>query len=561
MDTKEVEKKAEVELFSFLPKETTDKKRIAEILAPIFTSNATSTLSGVRLIDEDKKMFTPLGKEVANILAVKATEFPFLRVFHCYKYRHEKREFKETTLQLDEPGFYPSPDADSSRDKYKDVWNDESFFALLENKHGEVAATCKIVACPDCNGSGKESYMSEKEEDIWMTCPRCDGSGKEGVYICKRCDGKGRVRGTRTIKQRHETNCHWCKGKGKVKSILKAVLQTEAGWASSVKWHKSEAELEKLKIQVRTGKDEERKWYKILEHEPKLHSQDDLYFDWSLLKDDASKKAARLNKIRVIKAKGGVIDPSKHNLSKLPLSDKNDLKRVYDVCYPQKDELRSSYKTYASAFFKQNDKSDPNVRALCCDEEITITTGVGWVRIELYDGGHFWVNTLSKKTNMEIVKSYNDSGNVRITPLYRVDIDSKYRVSDYSVNVQNAIKDAKKKGVPKSSSRGGVNSASTKKRWKFVLLGLLFGFLGFHLAYAKRWFLFLLLWAGFITGGFFYKSNAAEKQSDGAAQQVQQSEQVKSNAEMIGSVGFGIWALLWIGGTLFIKKDGKGNRM
>ena len=29
----------------------------------------------------------------------------------------------------------------------------------------------------------------------------------------------------------------------------------------------------------------------------------------------------------------------------------------------------------------------------------------------------------------------------------------------------------------------------------------------------------------------------------------------------VGNIGFGIWALLWIGGTLFIKKDGKGNRM
>ena len=102
---------------------------------------------------------------------------------------------------------------------------------------------------------------------------------------------------------------------------------------------------------------------------------------------------------------------------------------------------------------------------------------------------------------------------------------------------------------------------SAKKRWKFVVVGLLFGFLGLHLAYAKRWFLFLLLWAGFITGGSFYKGSAAEQQPEGAIQQVQQSGQTKSNDDMIGGIGFGIWALLWIGGTLFIKKDGKGNRM
>jgi len=115
------------------------------------------------------------------------------------------------------------------------------------------------------------------------------------------------------------------------------------------------------------------------------------------------------------------------------------------------------------------------------------------------------------------------------------------------------------KSTPKSSP--GSARSSTKKRWKFVVLGLLFGFLGIHLAYAKRWFLFLLLWAGFIIGGMFYKGNAAEKTSDGVIQQVQQSEQEKSNDDMIGGIGFGVWALLWIGGTLFIKKDGKGNRM
>ena len=115
--------------------------------------------------------------------------------------------------------------------------------------------------------------------------------------------------------------------------------------------------------------------------------------------------------------------------------------------------------------------------------------------------------------------------------------------------------------APARKGSSGSARTSTKKRWKFVVLGLLFGFLGIHLAYAKRWFLFLLLWAGFITGGMFYKGNAAEKTSDGVTQQVQQSEQVKSNDDKIGGIGFGVWALLWFGGTLFIKKDGKGNRM
>ena len=97
-----------------------------------------------------------------------------------------------------------------------------------------------------------------------------------------------------------------------------------------------------------------------------------------------------------------------------------------------------------------------------------------------------------------------------------------------------------------------------------MVLGLLLGFLGVHLAYAKRWFLFLLLWAGIVVGGIASDKNAeAEKASDASpVTQVEQSKvRPKDNGSVVENVGMGIWALLWIGGALFIKKDGKGNRM
>ena len=106
-----------------------------------------------------------------------------------------------------------------------------------------------------------------------------------------------------------------------------------------------------------------------------------------------------------------------------------------------------------------------------------------------------------------------------------------------------------------------AESASDKKRWKFVIFGLLLGFFGIHLAYAKRWFLFLLLWAGLITGGSFSTSSEAVKSPNAAAPQEVQTEQPKSNDNMISNIGFAVWGLLWLGGALFIKKDGKGNRM
>jgi len=119
------------------------------------------------------------------------------------------------------------------------------------------------------------------------------------------------------------------------------------------------------------------------------------------------------------------------------------------------------------------------------------------------------------------------------------------------------------KASEKKSSSGSVRT-STKKRWKFVVLGLLLGFFGIHLAYAKRWFLFLLLWAGFITGNVMSdpKKETTNVSPEVVAEQVQsESKSDKESSNPISGIGIGVWALLWIGGTLFIKKDGKGRRM
>ena len=105
-------------------------------------------------------------------------------------------------------------------------------------------------------------------------------------------------------------------------------------------------------------------------------------------------------------------------------------------------------------------------------------------------------------------------------------------------------------------------STSPKKRWKFVVLGILLGFFGIHLAYAKRWLLFLLLWGGFIAGNVMSGGSSKPEQDTANVPQATQTEnQGKKGGSPIGGIGFAVWALLWIGGTLFIKKDGKGNRM
>ena len=130
------------------------------------------------------------------------------------------------------------------------------------------------------------------------------------------------------------------------------------------------------------------------------------------------------------------------------------------------------------------------------------------------------------------------------------------------VDYNNAV--AGKPSEKSSVKKGKSTSASSKKRWRFIVLGIVLGFFGIHLAYAKRWLLFLLLWVGFITGNVMSggKPDANKVPAEATDQQVVSADKVQKNGgSPIGGIGFGVWALLWIGGTLFIKKDGKGNRM
>lgn len=125
----------------------------------------------------------------------------------------------------------------------------------------------------------------------------------------------------------------------------------------------------------------------------------------------------------------------------------------------------------------------------------------------------------------------------------------------------------KKESFQTTSKRKKSSSVATspKKRWKFVVLGILFGFLGLHLAYAKRWFLFLLLWAGLICGNVMSEKMTTVDSScdplEAWHEQSPVSESENESSDSIMNAGFAVWALLWVGGTLFIKKDGNGCRM
>ena len=313
---------------------------------------------------------------------------------------------------------------------------------------------------------------------------------------------------------------------------------------------------------------------------------------------------------------------------------KADIKRVYEICYSKK-----------SGIFRQNQDQNSNVHIKCFDEEISIVTGIGVVKIFLPHNQSFKINMLNKE-------QYRFPDESVLFSFENYDRTKRYQLQDYPHYVQEAIKEANSRGVStpklskyatsstsfkktkdaaqgcgcllaiialvafgiwwwiegfsmsaitdlwKSANKDGSlgtavmvlgglaatfigwkflkkndsgESTSPKKRWKFITLGILFGFLGAHLAYAKRWLLFLLLWAGFICGNVMNEKKTMEGAPDAPTAMQEQSQEVlqeggtqkseKKSSNPISNVGFAVWGLLWIGGTLFIKKDGTGCRM
>ena len=134
---------------------------------------------------------------------------------------------------------------------------------------------------------------------------------------------------------------------------------------------------------------------------------------------------------------------------------------------------------------------------------------------------------------------------------------------------------------------------SKRRRWIFKWLGALFGFIGIHLAYARRWGLFFLLLIGlFMWGGGndkkhpqaatsevngeptstqiakpFREREPQETQSNETSTKPQGQDEKKPTEEKDDgiftstNIGFAVWLLLWFGGTLFIKEDGSKLEM
>lgn len=114
-----------------------------------------------------------------------------------------------------------------------------------------------------------------------------------------------------------------------------------------------------------------------------------------------------------------------------------------------------------------------------------------------------------------------------------------------------------------ADAKANYNAIKTnKKRWKFVLLGLLFGWFGAHYMYAKRWLMLLLTLGSFATGVVMMnKSESNQKEVPVQTEQQTKGDAAKGDSEAIGAVCLVLWLVMWLGGALFVKKDGCGCSM
>lgn len=112
------------------------------------------------------------------------------------------------------------------------------------------------------------------------------------------------------------------------------------------------------------------------------------------------------------------------------------------------------------------------------------------------------------------------------------------------------------------AQQAAASAKSPQNRWVFILLGIFFGYLGVHLAYARRWILFAIFWAAFI--GFVSNCGDAEKAPSGddkAATEESQPAEKNGGNDAIAIPCFLVVAGFWLVAPFCIKKDGKKRRL
>ena len=611
------------EKLTLLPIVLTDRKGIGKVLDSIEVSDISSKSSEIVLADLQNRRFTPLGVAVLKRVVESVTLYPCIMIKRSYKKHFEKREIveercllwtKEDEYRVVPDGkerYKPMPNCD--REKYADVWDDETFLPLLANKNGEVAGTCKEtrLKCETCGGTGvlETTHYRDQNEIAAGTerhrekCSYCEGRGLTGIYKCKHCDGTGYVTYVTKPKEKYtkHSKCYHCDGTGKElgATILKANRKVEDCVEShfSLIFIFNESGKMRDSDSVWDGMDDEmRESCEKVWLPSKVPFVKD--FERTLLKvsykrkEECEKFLTEIEKLplKELAVKRKIADEYKEIIRLINKGPRDPSTHVncedfeFEVKYVLAGDTRHTlFSSNRGCVVKINEKKLPDDRCRNYSDALILEDRGGkgfWTDICYSGVDKSWTSLDDKYfRTLPILREFRNCWKGRNVSHY----SGNRRLKDYRESIQSIIQNAQKEcdgaGVrisessapkknetaPKKSEKKTERetaSTSSKKRWKFVLLGLLFGWFGAHYMYAKRWLMLLLTIGSFATGvGMMNKSEVSQKKEPAQTVQQPEDDASKGNSEAIGAVCLVFWLVMWLGGSLFVKKDGKGNRM
>ena len=509
--------------------------------------DAISEVNFVKALELKRALYALKNPEFSKIISVEAMTFPAL--YCTCKVKKEEKWYEEVLFKDGErEDLLPLADKRIGRD---DPWKDERFKLLDENCEGNYKAridsdTCIWVECKDCRGEGghKGRVFAGIGDEGQIECTRCGGSGKIGVRTCPECKGFGRYYSYSQVKKFKSgwVTCETCGGKGKMKSVLR------------------------LNHVIAVDEEKRERFFIVPDGTipSALTAEDDVDFS----------KFLDYRELCKAPAVGGLSIPN---------------------CGIDGNVIKSRLAELHRALLP--------ARAHCIEESVSVGICTRYVRFHLrflvgavdYDNDGsaskiaesaakgilpkdyftrmphmrhkcdmvLWMDMLDgriygKFPAQKNVYSYVDNQTVLLGILMKMGMS----VSDKNDN-RSAVKpkeNCRKRTVDKVRPRSA--SSKDKKRWKFVLLGLLFGWFGAHFMYAKRWLMLLLMLGSFATGVVMMnKSESNQKEVPVQTEQQTEGDASKGNSEAIGAVCLVLWLVMWLGGALFVKKDGKGNRM
>ena len=415
------------------------------------------------------------------------------------------------------------------------------------------------VKCPDCGGEGREykiicqtchkGYVTDTRslDDDKTLCPDCHGNYREDLGPCKKCDGKG-VLSCETCNGTGKTECMVCKGKGKIScwDYIEVVYPKDVDEFVSIHGDKG-------KYTYRSLYERALGMLKVHDVTPKVWNE---FHNYVVDKNNKQNKRDEAFFLAVCLAKG-IYHGSNKDKDFGKGGAQGTFKRLAELGYPygqfiygcmclnefelELERRGGSSSGLESEGIKWLEKAGESNVALalvelavknmgclnpdnyqekmpviweCCRKIMAIKDHGGECDDVLYEFAKAHDDFFTRANNGESVRD-------DMQKWWRGHGGPFYAMTKKELANECKRRNKEAKGMEKAFFK------SEKRRWKFVLVGVLFGLFGLQFAYVRRWKFFFAHWAALIATLFF-------------------------------PLAFIVCLVLWLGSVFFMKHDGAG---